>query len=149
MTWKDKIAAAFFLLAVLGSFGTIGYIVVQSRAEEPANADVSPSGREQALVRGIVLDYGRAVQRDDPESACVVLGGDAFEAFDCRFGRTDVPEGLGLPEDRELTVGDVLVEGDQALVELRGGAKPLPVRLERSGRRWRIIRVGLPQPARK
>ena len=149
MTWKDKTAAAFFLVAVLASFGTIGYIVIQTRAERPARADTSPAARDRTLVRGIVLDYGRAVQRDDPESACVVLGGDAFEAFDCRFGRTDVPAGLELPEGRDLTVGEVTVEGDQAFVQLRGGATPQPVRLERTGRRWRIIRVGVPQPARE
>ena len=142
MTWKDKAAAVFFALAALAAAGTIGYIVVNTRAEPRAAG--SPRG-DEAVVRGIVLDYGRAVQRNDPESACVVLAGDAFEAFDCRFGQTEVPAALALPRGRELRVADVVVQGDQALAELRGGPAPQPVRLSRSARRWRIIRVGLPQ----
>src|SRR5215218_4315122 len=110
MTWKDKFAAAFFLVAVLGSLGAIGYVVVRSRDEARATVAASPAAREEALVRGIVLDYGRAIQRNDPESACVVLSGDAFEAFDCRFGHTDVPAGLELPKGRKLAVGEVVVQ---------------------------------------
>jgi len=148
MSWKDKVVGAFFILAVIGSLATIVYIVVDERGQRAAaGADVG--GRDDRLVRGIALDFGRAVQDDDPESACFVLAEDAFEAFDCRFGRQEVPAGLGLTEDAPLTAGEVVVQGDQALIELRGGAAPLPVRLERIGRRWRIVRVGLPKPARE
>ncbi len=148
MTWKDKAVAAVFALAVLAALGTVAVIVERSREERAAKA-AAPAGesREQTLVRGIVLDYARAVQRDDPESACVVLDDDAFAAFDCRFGRTDVPRGLAIPAGAEVAVGDVVVQGAQAFVELRAGEARQAVRLERAQRRWRIIRVGGPPTA--
>ena len=142
--WKDKAAATIFAVATLIALATIGYITVQSRDDAPASA-ASAAPRDERVVRGLVLDYARAVQRGDPEGACILMGGDAYAAFDCRFGRTDVPAELALPKGRELAVGEVVVQGDQALAQLRGGATPQPVRLTRTGRRWKIVRVGLPR----
>jgi len=153
MSWRDKVAATVFAVALLASLGTVGYITLQSRAERDereAQAQAQPSsagGGDAALIRGIVRDFGRAVQRDDPESACVLLDGEAFAAFDCRFGRQDVPKALAIAPGAEVGVAEVVVDGDQALTELRGGGRPQPVRLERREREWRIIRVGLPRPS--
>jgi hypothetical protein len=147
MGWKDKIAAGFFVVCVVASLTTVVYITALSRDERAASAAERAAGgesTESALIRGIVLDFGRAIQRGDPESACVLMTGDAFATFDCRFGRTAVPDALAIPEDAPLSVRDVVIQGDDALAELRGGATPQPVRLHRTSRRWRIVRVGLP-----
>ena len=149
MTLKDKAAAAFFVVVLLASLGAVGYIVVSSRAERDAKgaaASASRRGGEAALIQGLVRDFGRAVQRDEADAACVLLAGEAFAQFDCRFGRQDVPRGLAIPEDARIGVGEVVVQGDEALTELRGGATPQAVRLQRRNRLWRIIRVGLPTP---
>ena len=147
MGWKDKVAAGVFVVCLLASLRTVVYITGLSRDERAAaSAERAARGEstESALNRGIVLDYGRAIQRRDPESACVLMTGDAFATFDCRYGRTEVPAALSIPEGAALSVRGIVVEGDDALAELRGGAMPQPVRLHRTSRRWQIIRVGLP-----
>ena len=149
MALRDKAAAGFFLVVLLASLGTIGYIVTQSRAERAAEetaATGSRGGRDETLIAGLVEDFGRSVQRGEADAACVLLAGEAFADFDCRFGRQDIPRRLAIPEGARIGVGDVVVQGDEALTQLRGGAAPQAVRLQRQGRRWRIIRVGLPTP---
>src|SRR3954454_20182299 len=98
MGWKDKAVGAFFVIAVLASVGTVGYIVKLSRDEHEARAGLraSAGSADTAVVRGIVLDYGRAIQRADPYSACVMLDGDAFAKLDCRYGHTHVPADLAV-----------------------------------------------------
>ena len=152
MAWKDKAAAGFFIVVLLASFGAIAYVVTLSREErqdKEATQATQPAGanRDVDLVRGLVQDFGRAVQRNEPDAACILLAGDAYARFDCRFGRQDVPKDLRIADDAQVGVGEVVVEGDQALTELRGADQAQPVRLERQGRRWRIIRVGLPRPS--
>ena len=147
MGLKDKAAATFFVLALLASLGTVGYIVGLSRAERDARQASAPAAggsRDEVLVRGLVEDFGRAVQRGEADAACILLAGEAFAQLDCRFGRQDIPPALAIPEDARIGVGEVVVQGDDALTELRGGAAPQQVRLQRRGRQWRIIRVGLP-----
>ena len=147
MGLKDKAAAGFFVVVLLASLGTIGYIVGQSRSERQAQEAAraaSGGGRDERLVRGLVEDFGRAVQRDEADAACILLDGDAFAQFDCRFGRQDIPPRLAIPPDARVGVGEVVVQGDEALTELRGAGAPQAVRLQRRGRVWRIIRVGLP-----
>jgi hypothetical protein len=148
MGWKDKAVAGFFVLGVLAAAGIIGWVVTQTETRASARGGSEQRGTlDERQVRGLALDYGRAVQREDPDAACVLLSGDAYESFDCRFGRTDIPAQLAIPEGRQLAVRDVVVQGEQALLTLQGGVRPQPVRLQRIGRRWKIIRVGLPRPA--
>ncbi len=149
MGLRDKAAAAFFVVMLLASLGTVGYIVVSSRAERAEKTAAATSGgsRDQMLIAGLVEDFGRAVQRGEADAACVLLAGEAFADFDCRFGRQDIPRRLAIPDGARIAVGDVVVQGDQALTELRGGGAPQAVRLRRQGRRWSIIRVGLPTPS--
>jgi hypothetical protein len=150
MGLRDKAAAAFFVVMLLAGLGTVGYIVGVSRAEraaEEAKAPAPRGGRDEALIAGLVEDFGRAVQRGEADAACVLLAGEAFADFDCRFGRQDIPRRLAIPDGARIAVGDVVVQGDEALTQLRGGSAPQAVRLQRQGRRWRIIRVGLPTPS--
>src|SRR5215211_7024161 len=102
MGWKDKVAAGFFVVCVLASLGTVVYITGLSRDERAAAAAQRAArgeSTESSLIRGIVLDYGRAIQRRDPETACILMTGDAFATFDCRYGRTSVPAALAIAGD--------------------------------------------------
>ncbi len=145
MGWKDAAAAGIFVVALAISLAVVVTITREGREERRERTAQTSGSREERVVRGLVLDYGQAVQRDDPEGACLLLSRDAYAAFDCRFGRNDVPPELAIPKGRPLDVADVVVQGDEALAQLRGGDVPQPVRLTRTGRRWKIVRVGLPR----
>src|SRR3954471_12977009 len=117
MGWKDKLAAGFFVVCLIASIGTVVYITGLSR-DERAAASAARAARgessESALIRGIVLDYGRAIQRRDPETACALMTGDAFATFDCRYGRTSIPDALKVRDDAALSVSGIVIQGPDA-----------------------------------